>query len=461
MTVTPEFRSLRGEGVGLEYRYMASASARGDFYTRFFRDSIAGKDRAELQYHQIQSFSDAVTARMSLNYVTDQDYFRDLSVLTADRNQRSVESNFLLSARGENQAAYFLSRYTRDLTQAADNDQTLQKLPEIGYTYHATAFFPFPLYADFSSTATYFYRAVGMKAVRSDSYLRLMYEIPLSYLGILTPRAGLRKSYYSRSVSLDQSVERSISDLGAGFDTSLNRVYPGAEPLTHVFESSLVYEFVPPVDQSEIPQFDNLDFIPDKNILTYALTNRLIRREEIFYLKLTDSYLVNPKEGRFSDLRSEMMVRLWRARLKTDGYYNFYSGITEIFNLDLQTENPGRWMASLGERYSQSGSIPKKGDIFNPLSLGLLQDQPVPIRFLTSMFRFHLLDQWTVAAKVYYDYQNKIITEADYGLRYISKCWGINLGFVRFPEKSQVSFLLVLTGLGGGQSDSFRALFGD
>ncbi|MHB8482988.1 MAG: LPS-assembly protein LptD [Nitrospiria bacterium] len=462
LTFAPDFRSIRGSGAELEYRYMTSPTTSGNLFTHYFKDTVLGTDRSEIRYYHTQAFSDHVNARLDLNYVSDQSYYRDLSVSTADISQRSTESNFYLSGRWENQTAYFLTRYTRDL--ATNSDLTIQKLPEIGYSLHTSPLFSTPLYLEFDSTATYFYQQAGLRVGRGDTYVHLTDDLPIPHLGILTPRAGFRKTFYTRGLTQDSPIERTVTDLGLGLDNSLSRVYQGAEPLTHVIESSLSYEFVPPVDQSDIPQMDNIDLIPDKNLFTYSLTNRLIRKEEIFYLKLTDSYLVNPTEGRFSDLRSEMMFLLWNAKIKTDSFYNFYSGATDIFNTDVWFNSPGQWNFAVGERYTKQGDIPQKGDIFNPLSLGLLQNQPIPIRFVTSTMRVYISSQFTVATKIYYDSQNGLFTESDYGIRYRTKCWGVTVGYIQFPDRNQISFavdLTGLTGLGGGETDAFKALFGD
>ena len=76
----------------------------------------------------------------------------------------------------------------------------------------------------------------------------------------------------------------------------------------------------------------------------------------------------------------------------------------------------------------------------------------MPIRFATGLARFSYFEPWALAAKFYYDYENKIMIEADYGIRYLSDCWGINLGYIQFPDKSQFSFLITLKGLGSGKT---------
>jgi LPS-assembly protein len=459
LTLSIDLRSLRGTGSNLEYRYVSSSTSGGNLFTRYFKDVLSGTDRSEIQYQHVQTFSEHLNARIKFGYVSDSSYFKDLSISTADISQRSMESNIYLSGRWENQTIYLLTRFTRDLS--TQSDLTIQKLPEIGYTLHTVPFYSTPLYIDFSSSATYFYQEAGLRVERGDAYLRLTDEIPLPHLGILTPRAGLRKTVYSRSITDENSIERSVMDYGVGYDSSLSRVYPGEDPMTHVIESSLSYEYVPPVDQTHIPFMDNIDLIPDKNLFTYSLTNRLIRKEEVFYLKLTDSYLVNPTEGRFSDLRSELKFLFYGVKIKTDSFVNFYSGSIDMFNADLWYNSPGQWDLALGERFSESGLLPQKGDIFNPLSLGLLQNQPLPIRYWTSTLRIYLTTQLTVAAKWYYDVENSQLSEGDYGIRYMANCWGITIGYVQFPDRNQISFAVDLIGVGGsGTGSFFKSLFG-
>ncbi|MFI5303604.1 MAG: LPS-assembly protein LptD [Nitrospiria bacterium] len=460
LTVSFDYRSLGGTGSDLEYRYLSSANSGGNLFASYFNDTLTGTDRSEVRLLQTQTFSDHINAHLIFNYVSDSAYFKDLSISTADVSQRSMESDFYLAGRWENQSAYLLTRFTRDLTTTSD--LTTQKLPEIGYIYHSSPIFSTPLYFDFSSTATYFYQEAGLRVGRGDAYLRLTDEIPVSHLGILTPQAGLRKTIYSRGINEDTAIERTIPDYGATLDNSWKRVYKAEEPLTHVIESSLKYEFVPLVNQTDIPFMDSYDQIPEKNLFTYSLTNRLIKKEEIFYLKLTDSYLFNPTdEGRLSDIRSEMRYLFYGIKIRTDSFYNMYTGSTDIFNTDVSYNSPGQWNLAVGERFSKSGLIPQKGDVFNPLSLGLLQYQPLPIRNITTTLRIYFTSQLTVATKIYYDTQNGILTEADYGLRYMTRCWGITLGYVQFPTTSQFTFAIDLTGVGGsGNSPFFKALFG-
>ncbi|MGC4096563.1 MAG: LPS assembly protein LptD [Nitrospira sp.] len=47
----------------------------------------------------------------------------------------------------------------------------------------------------------------------------------------------------------------------------------------HTIEPSVMYEYVPGSDQSKIAQIDQIDDIPKKNLLTYALRTKLLEQQ--------------------------------------------------------------------------------------------------------------------------------------------------------------------------------------
>lgn len=47
----------------------------------------------------------------------------------------------------------------------------------------------------------------------------------------------------------------------------------------HTIEPTVMYEYVPGTDQSRIAQIDQIDDLPKKNLLTYALRNRVLEHD--------------------------------------------------------------------------------------------------------------------------------------------------------------------------------------
>jgi LPS-assembly protein len=84
---------------------------------------------------------------------------------------------------------------------------------------------------------------------------------------------------YSPVKSSDRNLSRELIEVRGNFGTSLSRVFNftglGLSRVKHVIEPELSYLFVPRVDQSHIPIMDEVDRINRRNVMTFALTNRL------------------------------------------------------------------------------------------------------------------------------------------------------------------------------------------
>jgi hypothetical protein len=84
---------------------------------------------------------------------------------------------------------------------------------------------------------------------------------------------------YTPVKSSDRNLSRELFELRGQLATSLSRVFNfnalGLSRVKHVIEPELSYLFVPSTDQSHIPIMDEVDRINRRNVLTFALNNRL------------------------------------------------------------------------------------------------------------------------------------------------------------------------------------------
>ena len=48
--------------------------------------------------------------------------------------------------------------------------------------------------------------------------------------------------------------------------------------MLHTVEPSVMYEYVPPTNQSQLTQIDQVDDLPKKNLLTYSIRSRLLEQ---------------------------------------------------------------------------------------------------------------------------------------------------------------------------------------
>ncbi len=471
-TISLDYRSLRGVGGELEYRYKLSRDSEGGLIAKLFEDKIEDKTRTELQYYHVRRFTRDFQSKLNVHLVNDIDQFRDLDDSTAGRIQQSLYSSFVVFHRWDNQEVYLQAQFTKDLL--SESQTTLQKIPEIGYRIIEYRLGPLPVYAGLESTAVYFWRddedeANGLiRAKRLDAYPRVTGRLKLAGL-VITPHAGYRATWYSRQVDSNASKTRGVGVYGVGANTRLVRTFKtgGGARILHQVQPDLEYEYVPFVDQSTIPHFDDVDQLPRKNDLTYSLTNRMVFygaeekdgpfRREIIFLKLTQSYDLHAKRTRqdpgpsrpLSNVRSEGTLRPFqKVTLDLEVFYNFYRDETVAFNSDLGFDLAKFWIVSVGQRYTRKGALLPRGEIFNVLSqveenFWFNQSSPM-IRFWTAKSRMAIASTVVLKNEVFYDSDAKKLAEAFYGLEFIGQCWGFEVNYQDLPDKNQFSFMLTL-----------------
>lgn len=158
---------------------------------------------------------------------------------------------------------------------------TLQRTPQIAFWgRRLLAGFPFEL--RWRAEGVNYIRQEGGDGLRFDLRPELVFpfRLPPHFFGSLSasPRETLYH-VYSPVKSSDRNVSRELIELRGNVGTSLSRVFGfeslGISQVKHVIEPEISYLFVPGVNQSRIPIMDNVDRINRRNVITFALTNRL------------------------------------------------------------------------------------------------------------------------------------------------------------------------------------------
>lgn len=443
-TTTLDYRSEKGTGGSLEYRYLLGEGAGGVARIAYFRDRQLQQDRIETRYHHTQWISQALQGRADISYVSAPTLLRELSESTADRIRRSIESNVFVTGRWTKHHLLVLGRYVQDLE--LPNDLTIQRLPEAGYSLMDLRLGRLPLFVTFDAAAVNFYQEKVRPTVRVDLFPRAVARLRLHRGLTLTPRIGYRETYYTRQAASLDPTWRGVPVLGMGAESRLTARL--AAQLTHVVEPSVLYEYVPEVDQQALRQFDEVDQLPAKQLITYALANRLrVKGDDLLTVRLTQSYRM--KTATTSDARVEAVLQPWRPlAIEVDTFYNPADRRFTSVNADLRVTHDAVTL-SVGRRETPTGRIPQKGDVFNPLSLGEDLTIPATIQFVTSAATVRFGQGLTVSARTYYDDQAQAMREAAYTMTLMRQCWGATLSYLHFPEKDQVSILFTLKGVGG------------
>ena len=469
-TLTVDYRSQRGVGAELEYRYKLRGGSHGQLEYALFDDRLTNSRRTETKFQHLHRFSEDFQARMNVHLVSDINQFRDLEEVTADRVQQRVESTFVTFRRWNNQELHLLARLTRDLS--AETDTTLQILPKIQYSLREYRLGALPLYVGLDAAAVHFWREEEtvelVRAKRLDFFPRLWTRINLGGV-TLTPRAGYRETWYSRELIRDSPIQRGVEVFDIGANTRLSRRFESSGPrrILHHIEPAVLYEYIPKVDQTRLPVFDEVDQLPRKNHLTYSLTNRFVieketpsgtkDRREGFFWKVTQSYDLHRKRMEkssdlsrpFSNIRSEASVRpLTRTTLDVDVFYDLYQGRWVSFNSDLDLEVWPNWALNVGQRYTREGLLQPRGDLLNPLNLVeqsfWYTEAAELLRFLTLGTRLSLPWGVTLTGRAYYDVNDRVFAEVNYGLQYVAQCVALELNYQDLQDRNQISFLVTL-----------------
>lgn len=495
-TVSLDLRTNLGIGVDSEYRYRLTETGKGVLNINYFHDWNDGDNfLAYHAEHQQRWWDNRLRLQWDVNLVNHKDFFTQLSDSTVERSQVGLESVGSLTYRLDHQFFYLSVHYTQNLVTSSQ--ESVQRLPELGYRLVDLKLGPLPVYAGLQATMVHFFQgsqpnftdSEGVGELRVDLLPTLTARLEPVTGVIVTPTAGLRETYYRSSPLIPQgSVYREVVNLSLRAETQLVRRYAA---VTHLIEPVLLYEYVHQLDDATVPQFDEVDTVPEKRHVTMMLINRLRRpagsapapapaapaatgissgggdgNSDLIRVKLTESYALNQFEPEpFTDLRVLAEVRpVPSVTVDAESFINFYGhGITMI-NSGLHAK-PVDWLVlTMGEHYTKRGVVPQRGDLYSAETSIL----PDPIggaqRIAAANWGFQVSLPWrmALATKTLYDVEHHEFTEMSYGLRWhgaCNECWTATLVYQRLSEKNQVLFLITLRGLSGSDPAWIKELF--
>ena len=532
LTIAPTYYSKLGYGTDAEYRYVIDRKSRGQWYVSYLQQTalpnVTGVDqtssdvkraRALIAGTHTQQFTDTLLMRANVNFVTDPNYLQQLSNSGTQRALPSNETNLLLNERLLYGNLYVLGQYLQPL-QAGGTD-TLQRLPETGYSLPNTALFNSPLLFGMEGDFVNFYREQGFGLNRVNVAPSLSTDvIDFGHIVGITPQAKFREVYYTRGAQSDDALHRETFWTGVDASSKLSRRFglDGGGSLLHTIEPNVMYEYVPGTDQSKIAQIDQIDDLPKKNLLTYALRNRILEHDgssTFNWLDLTvaQSYhagavqtrardfgpgatpllgsLTQPLQpatvaiqGRkFSDVWMRAVIgntapQITQAQmaapafgrgagnaglqrpainqyLTIDAFVDPYHGELSQWNTDLRVQEADNWYLEVGQRYSRDGNRVRRGDIWNPISFNEVYAPTQEIQFATAGGGFRTPWGWTIGAKGYYDIKTGKSPEYDVVALYQNPCKCWSLGLFYLQFPDRAQYNFMLNLTGIGWTENF------
>ncbi len=326
-----QYMNKRGLRPGVEYRYYLDDWSKGAWmvdglFDQKIDDGIGdssekwgfddgttdilrkNKDRYWLRGSHHQKMPWGVRAKLDVDIVSDQDYTREFKngqmgwknsknffeeVFNRDLDDyndpiRTNQLNF-----NKTWPLYSLNaqlRYDLDSTirNTHNPDVTLQQLPVIEFDGIKQRISTSPFYYNLNSQYVYFWSQDSKRTQRLDAYPRLYLPFQLRPFINIEPSVGVRgtlwrpdkkefgpddKNFYHREL-FDTRLDL-FSELYSVFHTESKTI----EAIKHTIRPRIIYDFIPDVDQNDLPNFDSIDRINNVNLLTYSLTNTLTSKK--------------------------------------------------------------------------------------------------------------------------------------------------------------------------------------
>jgi len=503
-TIGLEFLEKTGIGASGEARYLLSPRTQGVINAYYLystkttdtkRWSVATRNSQELPWGlhaEVEAFvqSDRAFIATQGNTIEDRSSERTTSSFFINRSWSAW--NFALSGR------YEVSLITEQRT-------TLTRFPELAIDRTSTRLFGTDLFLKVAASAVDLKRddaTTSIETARLHFSPEMSWPLSLGTVARIIPSGGYALTYYSEN-NLGVAETRSIPYFRVGLEGPRPyRVWDLAEggrftKIKHLIEPSISYVFTPDVNQVNLPQFDSIDRIPEASRLEYSLTNTLFGKvrgtavpvspvaaalaadadapvfpgptlttdlvpvlyrsedvatplafppgtaengeatsllsttQELLWLKLSQNYSFDPSAevvpGQpFSPLEWEARTRpltglevLWR------GNFDVYGKGLGYQNLSLSWKATGN--ASLqGDWRSTRDSNQDFLDLGGNVSLG--------------HFDVHARSRYNLAEKTFVE--NRIT------IKYVSQCWDVTLGFVKWTQDYEYSLLFSLKGIG-------------
>ncbi|MFT5697637.1 MAG: LPS-assembly protein [Desulforhopalus sp.] len=315
-TFFPAYFSNRGFMPGAEFRYVANDNSKGVFTGSFIDDQLS--DPSETEYYEDTGYTHdnsdrywlrgkadynvgAWQSRLDIDIASDEDYlsefnsgytgFDDTESRYIDvfgrgfdddtETERTNSLKVLKSWSGQSFIGQVIAINEAD-TDASETDTPLWTLPSADYSGTvATGVSDITLGWD--ADYVNYWREDGIGGNRFDIHPSLSTPIPLGQY--LESRAEISvrntsymvETYGTEEWEYDDTQNRFYADFETEVATTLERDFnfsgESGIPLRHQFRPYLKYNYLPDVDQDEIPYFDSVDEVEEENTITYGMDN--------------------------------------------------------------------------------------------------------------------------------------------------------------------------------------------
>ena len=454
-TVTPRYLSDRGAQAGGEFRYLTEIH-QGQINAEFLPDDdVFGDDRGLAKVEHQSNWRNGWRADVDLNYVTDEDYFRDLGTDLSVASNQHLLRRADLNYQAENwQLLTRLEGYQTIDDDIAVINRPYRRLPQLrlsGQLPQEDGWFSHDYYAELAS----FQHERAIQGERFDGEWQVAAPFERDY-GFVTPSVALRYTAYQLDENgnaplADDAPSRTLPtaslDSGLFFERDLNWF---GDNYLQTLEPRVYYLYRPHEDQSDLPNFDTSaltfsyaqlfrddrfvggDRSGDANQATFGVTSRLLDsdgREKlrasvgqiVFFTDRRVSLGSNELSDSTSPLAGELVYHLtdfWR--LRSDVEWDYENHQVEQGNIRLRYLESNDYLFNLGYRYLRRGTAD-------------------PQEQLDTSFSWRLSPNWHAIGRNLLDANESTELEQLFGLEYQSCCWAVRAVYRRYLNDASLA----------------------
>ncbi len=494
-TIYADYMSDRGTKAGTQFRYIMSDKTRGSISLDFLEDKKhddgtdqtkdysyaatpqrSNSDRFWFRMKHNQNIGKGFSAKFDIDIVSDEDYLhefndgftgyaqtkeefeKDFGRSLDEYNDYTRKNWFTVNKLWSNYSLAVEASWYDNVRARRQNteDTTLQTLPAILFDVYKQQIGTSKLFYSLDSELRSFYRQDTTSSLingqRTDIYPKIYIPLKLGKIFNFEPFLGVRETIWHTdnftdiNNNSDDFRTRHMYDTGAQLSTKINKIFNlnNNYKLKHELIPKLEYAFTPNIIQNDLPSFDALDRVEEKNQLTWSLTNNFISRVSRVSLK-GDEQLI------YRDAAYIKLYQTWDIKKERDNEPEPFS------DLFLKAEIDPCDFLSLDMNIAWS----PYDSHFNILNIGnTIKDSRgdslrTEYRYSTdlseslySKLTISFTDELTAFCSIEQNLKEKKSVETQAGLSIKKSCWTFNLYFSESPEEQSITFLINLHGIG-------------
>ncbi len=498
ITLSYDNESKKGDGGGIEHRYIRTVDSYGDFYyynyrernldrVRSYRDDpdnfnlgrplSADPDRWELRYHHREKLWGGVIFKANINLISDEEYFLDVGKNSNERAYEMLESTLSFSKAWEASNFTLELRYFDDLLQDKDLD-IYQKLPVAKYTRSTRRVWKTPFFLSlYGSFDEFEKKEKGVEGQRVDLKPTISLPLrPLSFLEV-TPSYSPRGTYYFTENHFINGLDaksrsgRHIYEASMDVKSTFVKHWRSSNGDRKLFtvRPRLKYDYIPSIRQTLHPIYDDVDNIDSQNLVTYSLNLTYAglistgegaskKRHEYLYFDISQSYdvrearddkILDKDKVAYSDVVAELIVRpTLNIKISSNVTYDTYrKWITSSYG-EISYRDKNKNSISLKHKYIRDEQEYAESEVRLHLykGFGVLNK---------TKYTFYYLDPTVLPAFIPFEEHTNETVENMAGLFYKSQCWGATLTYTDKIDDEVTMLTISLKGVGdvgGGES---------